>query len=74
MCICLKRMLTLLSLKPTRAVSLSDELILSDFLVSVECFFKKIVDLFLFLFRFLVEFDEFYRIIKLSMDSEQHYP
>ena len=27
----------------------------------------------LFLFRFLVEFDEFYRIIKLSMDSEQHY-
>ena len=33
----------------------------------------KTIDLFLFLFKFLVEFNEFYRIIKLSMDSEQHY-
>ena len=31
------------------------------------------VDFFLFLFRFLVEFNEFYKIKKLSMDGEHHY-
>ena len=31
------------------------------------------IDFFLFLFRFLVEFDEFYRVKKLSMDIEHHY-
>ena len=31
------------------------------------------IDFFPFLFRFLVEFDEFYRIIILSMDGEQQY-
>ena len=34
---------------------------------------KDAIDFFLFLFRFLLEFNEFYRIIKLSMDSEQYY-
>ena len=32
-----------------------------------------LIDFFLFLFRFLVEFNEFYRIIKSSMDSEHRY-
>ena len=31
------------------------------------------IDFFLFLFRFLVKFNEFYRIKKLSMNSEHHY-
>ena len=37
------------------------------------CWMNVIFDFFLYLFRLLVEFDEFYRIIKLSEDSNQHY-
>ena len=35
--------------------------------------FDQPIDFLLFLFSSLVEFDEFYRIKKISMDSEHHY-
>ena len=45
----------------------------SDSIIGTDYQCGPLIDFFLFLFRFLVEFDEFYRIKKLSMDGEHHY-